>query len=70
MVVCLRPMVFPFALAFVMPERTLVLIMANSSSANTADICMNAWLIGSIWPNGFVIDAANTSYGSSSALQL
>ena len=50
MVVVLRPIFFPFALAFCMPLRTLALMIANSSSAKTALIWMNAWLMGSICP--------------------
>ena len=49
-VVCGLPICLPFALAFRKPLTTRALIIRNSSSANTPDIWMNAFVIGSSSP--------------------
>jgi len=56
------PICFPLALAFAIPERTRLLIMASSNWLNTPAICRNASLIGSALPSrqSSVIDPTMT----------
>lgn len=50
-VTCGLPILLPLALAFAMPERTRVRIMASSNRLNTSAISRNASLIGSALPS-------------------
>ena len=56
------PICFPLALAFAIPERTRLLIIASSNCLNTPAICRNASPIGSALPSrqSSVIDPTMT----------
>ena len=49
-VACGLPIFAPFALAFAIPDFTRSRMIRSSNSANTPDIWINAFVMGSIWP--------------------